>query len=471
MNNLDSLYINGAWTKSDADQKLSVVNPATEELVASVASATTGDVDRAVAAAKEAFPAWSATSVEERQKIIRAIVKGMQDRFDDLTQAVSSSMGCPEAVTRWLQVEGPIEALELFAQRMDDIEWSKELETSLVLREAVGVCGFINPWNYPLHQFIGKVGAALAAGCTMVVKPSEQTPLQDYVMAEIMAAAGVPAGVFNLVPGTGQVVGAHLSQHPDVDMMSFTGSTRAGIEVAKAAAPTVKRVTQELGGKSPYIITDTADLEAAVRYGVEDVMLNSGQTCTALTRMLVPESLYEEALVLAKNIAQAIPVGRSDQDFMGAMSSQAQQQRVLAFIEQGKSEGARLICGGNALKVDAKGYYIEPTIFADVNNQMSIAREEIFGPVLCMIPYGSLDEAIDIANDTPYGLSSGIFAADEPQALSIARRIRAGQCYINGAQFSYHAPFGGYKQSGNGREFSALGIEEFLEVKAIQRNT
>jgi len=470
MNNLDSLYINGEWTKSDADQILTVVNPATEAAVASVPSATTSDVDRAVAAAREAFPAWSATSVAERQSIILAIVKGMQDRFDELTQAVSTSMGCPEAVTRWLQIEGPIEGLELFAKHMDDIEWSQELASSLVLREAVGVCAFINPWNYPLHQFIGKVGAALAAGCTMVVKPSEQTPLQDYVMADIMAAAGVPAGVFNLVPGRGQVVGAHLSQHPDVDMVSFTGSTRAGIEVAKAAAPSVKRVTQELGGKSPYIITDTADLEAAVRYGVEDVMLNSGQTCTALTRMLVPESLYPKAIELAKTIAEAIVIGRDDQAFMGAMSSQSQQQRVLEFIEKGKREGARLICGGNALQIDGKGFYIEPTVFADVNNQMTIAREEIFGPVLCMIPYNDLDDALAIANDTPYGLSSGVFAADEAQALAIARRIRAGQCYINGAQFSFHAPFGGYKQSGNGREFSTLGIEEFLEVKAIQRN-
>ncbi|NIB39938.1 aldehyde dehydrogenase family protein [Pseudomaricurvus alkylphenolicus] len=469
MQNLDKLFFNGDWSASRGNEWLPVINPATETEIARVPAGTATDVDAAVAAAKAAFPAWSATTIEERKQLLVAIADGMQARFDELVDAVSSSMGCPAATAAWLQIEGPIEGMRLFADSLDQIEIEQTMGNSLVVREAVGVCGFINPWNYPLHQFVGKVGAALAAGCTMVVKPSEQTPLQDYLMAEIMADAGVPAGVFNLVPGRGQVVGSRLSQHPDVDMVSFTGSTRAGIEIAKAAAPSVKRVTQELGGKSPYIITPEADLAAAVRYGVEDVMLNSGQTCTALTRMLVHRSQYQQATEIAKGVAESLVVGTGEDAFLGPMSSSMQQQRVLEYIAKGQDEGARLLCGGKAQQVDGKGFYVEPTIFADVSNEMEIAREEIFGPVLCMIAYDSVEEAVEIANDTPYGLSSAVYADNEENALKLARQIRAGQCYMNGAQFSYHAPFGGYKQSGNGREFSVIGVEEFMEVKAIQR--
>lgn len=470
MNHLDKIFINGCWVESSGQETLEIINPATETLVARVPSGSSQDVDSAVAAAKAAFPAWSATGVEYRQQLLVAIAEGMQARFDELAQAVSDSMGCPLEVAKWLQVEGPIESMRLFAEHMDSVHWEEPMHDSIVIREAAGVCGFINPWNYPLHQFVGKVGAALAAGCTMVVKPSEQTPLQDYIMAEILADAGVPAGVFNLVPGTGPNVGVHLSQHIDVDVVSFTGSTRAGVEIAKAAAPTVKRVTQELGGKSPLIITASADLEAAVRFGVEDVMINSGQTCVALTRMLVPSSCYEEAVAIAKEVAESLVVGCDDQAFLGPMSSQLQQQRVMSLIEKGLQEGARLVCGGETLQIEGKGFYIQPTIFARVNNDMAIAREEIFGPVLCVIPYTDIEEAVSIANDTPYGLSSGVFAGSGSEALAIARRIRAGQCYLNGALFDARVPFGGYKQSGNGREFSHLGIEEFLEVKAIQRN-
>jgi aldehyde dehydrogenase (NAD+) len=470
MSNFDKIFINGQWIESRSQETLEIINPATETLVARVPSANSQDVDTAVAAAKAAFPAWSATSVQQRQQLLIAIADGMQARFDELAQAVSDSMGCPLGVAKWLQIEGTIEAMRLFAEHMDAVDWEEPMHNSIIVREAAGVCGFINPWNYPLHQFVGKVGAALAAGCTMVVKPSEQTPLQDYIMADILAEAGVPAGVFNLVPGTGQNVGAHLCQHIDVDVVSFTGSTRAGVEVAKAAAPTIKRVTQELGGKSPLIITAKADLEAAVSYGVEDVMINSGQTCVALTRMLVPSDRYEDAVSIAKEVAESMAIGHDEQAFLGPMSSRLQQQRVMTYIELGVEEGARLVCGGEAVQVDGKGFYIQPTIFADVSNQMTIAREEIFGPVLCMIPYADIEEAVSIANDTPYGLSSGVFAGSESEALSIARQIRAGQCYLNGALFDCHVPFGGYKQSGNGREFSSLGIEEFLEVKAIQRN-
>ncbi|MBU3068448.1 aldehyde dehydrogenase family protein [Aestuariicella sp. G3-2] len=461
------LYLEGQWLNASSNQTLTVINPATEALAAEVPLANAEDVDRAVNAARKAFAQWSQTSAAERKRLLLAIADGMEARKQDLTAAISVTMGCPEHIAGWLQVDGPIEAMRLFAEHTSLTEEIETVEGALVVRESAGVCAFINPWNYPLHQFVGKVGAALAAGCTMVVKPAEQTPLQDFIMAEILHDAGIPAGVFNLVPGTGIDVGEALCTHPEVDVVSFTGSTRAGIEVAKAAASTVKRVTQELGGKSPLIITDDADLQAAVQYGVEDVMLNSGQTCVALTRMLVPASRYDEAVAIAKEIAGGMTVGMHEEAFLGPISSQAQQQKVLDYIQIGIAEGATLVCGGKTSDAHSTGYYVEPTIFANVNNQMRIAREEIFGPVLCMIPYQDIDEAVEIANDTPYGLASAVYAGSEEGAVKIARRIRAGQCLMNGAVFNYHAPFGGYKQSGNGREFSAAGVHEFLEIKAM----
>ncbi len=468
MTSYQQLYINGQWVDAAADQTLSVINPATETVTAEVPRGGVEDVERAVTAARQAFTGWSQVSSAERKRLLLAIADGMQARRDDLVQAISTTMGCPEHIAGWLQVDGPIEAMQLFAEHASLTEEVEQLPGALMVREAAGVCAFINPWNYPLHQFVGKVGAALAAGCTMVVKPAEQTPLQDFIMAEILHEAGVPAGVFNLVPGYGSDVGEALCSHPEVDVVSFTGSTRAGIEVAKAAAPTVKRVTQELGGKSPLIITEDADLAAAVQYGVEDVMLNSGQTCVAMTRMLVPASRYEEAINLAKAAAEAMPVGMNDEAFLGPISSRAQQQKVLEYIQIGLDEGARLVCGGLESPVkEGPGFYVAPTIFADVTNDMRIAQEEIFGPVLCMIPYRDIDEAVSIANDSPYGLSSGVYADSDEAAIAIARRIRAGQCLMNGAVFNYNAPFGGYKQSGNGREFSAEGVHEFLEIKAM----
>jgi len=470
MKDLNKVFINGQWCDSLSGEALEVINPATELPVALVASANKADVDLAVAAAKKAFDTWSNTPSAERSKRIKAIAQRMEERKDELVTAISQTMGCPEHIAGWLQVEGPIEGMQLFSDHCHLTDITEEAGSSLVVKEPIGVCAFINPWNYPLHQFVGKVGAALAAGCTMVVKPSEQTPWQDYIMAEILAECGIPDGVFNLVPGAGAVVGEALSSHPDVNMVSFTGSTQAGIKVAQAAAPTVKRVTQELGGKSPFIITEDADLAAAVKYGVEDVMLNSGQTCTALTRMLVPETKYNEALAIAKEVAEGLQAGTEQDTFLGPMSSRTQQKRVLDYIRLGLEEGAELVCGGIESPLpEQPGYYVAPTIFGQVNNQMRIAREEIFGPVLCVIPYHDLEDAIAIANDTPYGLSSGVYAKDESAALAIARKIRAGQCYINGSFFNYLAPFGGYKQSGNGREFAGIGVEEFLETKAIQR--
>ncbi|GMG88526.1 aldehyde dehydrogenase family protein [Biformimicrobium ophioploci] len=469
MKHLDKLYINGAWVEPGSSEKLAVVNPFTEEVVAEVASGTASDVDKAVAAAKEAFRSWRNTSSEERERLINAIADRMEARADDLTRAISDSMGSPYHLARDIHVMGPIYGMRSFAARAKLMDESEKVNNSLVVKEPVGVCGFITPWNYPLHQFVGKVAPALAAGCTMIQKPSEQTPLQDYIMAEIMQEAGVPAGVFNLVPGTGPVVGAALSAHPDISMVSFTGSTRAGIEIAKAAAPTVKRVTQELGGKSPLLIAESANLEEAVKYGCDDVFINTGQTCTALTRMLVPESRYEEAVALAKANAEAVAVGGGDDAFMGPMSSARQKRVVLDYIQKGIDEGARLVTGGTDMpEGQARGFYVRPTVFADVNNEMAIAREEIFGPVISMIPYRDLDEALAIANDTSYGLSSGVFAGTDEEALAIARRLDAGLCFMNGGDFNYDAPFGGMKQSGNGREFGSQGLEEFTEVKAIQ---
>jgi len=468
MNTLNKLFINGQWVTSQSMQTFTVVNPSNETVIANLVCSNTDDVNSAVAAAKNAFTSWSLTTASQRSTIIKKIALEMERRKEELTTAISQTMGCPEHIASWLQIEGAIYAMELFAEQTHLTEEQELKQQCTVVKEPIGVCAFINPWNFPLHQFVGKVGAALAAGCTMIVKPAEQTPLQDYIMAEILADCGVPAGVFNLVPGTGQVVGEALSRHATVDMVSFTGSTQAGVKVAQAAAPTVKRVMLELGGKSPFIITEEANLAAAIKYGVEDVMLNSGQSCNTLARMLVPQSKYKQAILLAKEIAMSLSLGMDSDAFLGPMSSKAQQQRVLAYIQIGLDEGATLICGGIEPPSNLNaGYYIKPTIFANVNNKMRIAQEEIFGPVLCMIPYADIDEAIDIANDTPYGLSSAVFDKDDVGAIKIAKRIRAGQCMINGGEFNYHAPFGGYKQSGNGREFTQLGVEEFLETKAI----
>lgn len=472
MLNLNKYYIDGQWLNNTNGNVLDVINPATEVAIAQVACGDIEHVNAAVSSAKKAFPVWLNTSSKTRSDIIKKIASEMERRQDELVTAVSQTMGCPEHIANWLQIEGAIYAMALFADHTALTETQEQGEKCIIVKEAIGVCGFINPWNFPLHQFVGKVGAALAAGCTMVVKPSEQTPIQDFIMAEIIASVlaefNAPAGVFNLVPGTGPVVGDALSRHADIDMISFTGSTGAGIKVAQAAAPTVKRVMQELGGKSPFIITPDANLADAVKYGVEDVMLNSGQSCNTLARMLVPQALYDDAVSLAQTIAQSLKLGMTEDAFLGPVSSKAHQDRVLSYIQLGIDEGAKLVCGGLERPEGLdKGFYIKPTIFANVHNKMRIAQEEIFGPVLCMIPYKTMDEAIEIANDTPFGLSSAVFAKDDNAAIKIATKIRAGQCMINGGEFNYSAPFGGYKQSGNGREFTAMGVEEFLETKAI----
>ena len=466
----NKLYIGGRWVSAESQQTIDVVNPANGDLVASVPAAGEKEVDAAVSAAKQAFPAWSATSASERASVIHKICDVMEARKSELNDAIVSTMGCPVAFVDDIQVQGAIDSLRSFAALAPQVEQQTQHDTFITVHEAIGVCVLINPWNYPLSQLVGKLGPALAAGCTVVLKPAEQTPLQDLILADIVHECDVPAGVVNVVTGIGSDIGHALCSHPSVDMVSFTGSTQAGIKVAQAAAPTVKRVCQELGGKSPYIIAPGADLEAAVKYGVEDIMINSGQTCSALTRMLVPKADLPEIEQLA--IARAnewLPGDPQHPDtMMGPLSSKTQQGRVLSYIETGISEGATLLCGGTSLpEALAKGAYVMPTIFSNVTPDMAVAREEIFGPVLCIMPYETLDDAIAMANDTVYGLSSAVYAKSKEEALSIAMKLKAGQCLIQSAYFNTDAPFGGYKQSGNGREWGAEGLHEYTETKAI----
>jgi acyl-CoA reductase-like NAD-dependent aldehyde dehydrogenase len=466
------LYIDGAWQEPSGQGLAEVINPATEAVAGQVPLGDARDVDRAVAAARQAFASWSQTPSSVRAGYIGALARELEARADEMAAVITAELGMPVQWCRSVQVEGPLAGLEHYVEIAALMDEVREVGNSLVVREAVGVCAFINPWNYPLHQLISKLAPALAAGCTVVVKPSQETPLHAFLLAQMIDAIGLPAGVFNLVSGPGSKVGEALASHPEVDMVSFTGSTGAGVRVAQAAAPTVKRVCLELGGKSPLLIAEDADLAAAVRYGVQDVMINSGQTCTALTRMLVPASRYAEAVELARVEALSLTVGepQDPQSFLGPMCSAAQLRTVREYIRVGLEEGARLVCGGaEALPEHERGFYIRPTIFADVDNRMRIAQEEIFGPVLCLIPYTDEACAVQLANDSPFGLSSGVWAGTPQRALGLARQLRAGQCFINGGAFNYQAPFGGYKQSGNGREWGEEGLAEFIEIKAIQQ--
>ncbi len=465
------LFIDSAWVTPQGSGLAEVINPATEEVAGRVPLGAEADVERAVAAARRAFASWSRTPSSVRAGYIRALAEQLKARAGEMAGLITVELGMPVQWCRAIQVEGPIEGLESYADLAAHMDEVREVGNSLVVREPVGVCAFINPWNYPLHQLIGKLAPALAAGCTVVVKPSQETPLHAFLLAEMIEAIGLPAGVFNLVSGPGSKVGEALARHPDVDMVSFTGSTGAGVRVAEAAAPTVKRVCLELGGKSPLIIGADADLAAAVRYGVQDVMINSGQTCTALTRMLLPASRYAEALELAQAETEALRIGDplDPESFLGPMCSAGQRRTVRDYIRIGAEEGARLLAGGGEAPAGLeRGFYVRPTLFADVHNRMRIAREEIFGPVLCLIPYADEADAVAIANDSPFGLSSAVWTATRQRSLELARQLRAGQCFVNGAAFNYRAPFGGYKQSGNGREWGEEGLAEFVETKAIQ---
>ena len=474
MKSYSQFYINGGWVDSHSSTLTSVINPATEAQIATVPEGNAQDVDDAVMAARAAFESWSNTPSAERAAIIRRVSDLLEQRVDEIASVISAELGSPLAHAKAVQSEEPIEGMRMYADFCSMMDEDQKEGNSLIVKEAIGVCSFINPWNYPLLQIVGKVAPALAAGCTMVVKPSEVTPLNAFILAEIMDEAGVPAGVFNLVSGLGPVVGEAMCVHPEVDMVSFTGSTRAGVRIAELAAPSVKRVCQELGGKSPMIITEDLSAEefaTAVEYAMGDVMFNSGQTCTALTRLLVPASRLAEANAVAKAYVEGLKVGEpgDEEAFLGPMSSAQQRNTVLNYIQIGIDEGAELVTGGVERPAGfSQGYYVSPTVFSQVNNQMRIAREEIFGPVTCILPYQNLAEAITVANDTPYGLSSAVWAGSKDAGLAIARKLRAGQVYVNGGEYNFLAPFGGYKQSGNGREWGREAMHEFIEVKAIQ---
>ena len=464
------LYIDGAWTDPAERRTIDVVNPATEAVFARIAAGSAADVDRAVAAARAAFPGWAASSKADRLAVLEKIRAVYKTRFDDLVDAITTEMGAPLWLSKAAQAAAGMAHLGTMIEVLQRFEFQEVRGTTLIAHEPVGVCGFITPWNWPVNQIVCKVAPAIAAGCTMVLKPSEIAPIDAIILAEVFHAAGLPKGVFNLVNGDGPTVGQAIASHPGVDMVSFTGSTRAGILVAKAAADTVKRVHQELGGKSANIILDDADLKSAVKGGVRSCFSNSGQSCNAPTRMLVPRAKQEEAVAVAKAAAEATKVGdpRTDGTSIGPVVSRTQFDKIQRLIETGIREGARLVSGGPGRPEGlAKGYYVKPTVFADVRNDMTIAREEIFGPVLSILPYDSEAEAIRIANDTVYGLSGYVSSGDLAHARAVAAQLRTGNVHLNGAGPDFGAPFGGYKQSGNGREWGEFGFREFLEVKAV----
>ena len=472
MRECTKFYINGEWIEPQGRKTLEVINPASEAPCARISLGAAEDVDEAVKAAKAAFESFSRTSREERLEMLQRIIEAYQARYADLAAAISEEMGAPMKLAMSAQAASGLGHFQTVMEILKDYPFEEEKTGYDLVREPIGVVGLITPWNWPVNQIACKAAPALAAGCTMVLKPSEAAPISAYVLAEIIDAAGLPKGVFNMVNGTGQEVGAAISSHPDIDMVSFTGSTRAGVEVAKSAAPTVKRVAQELGGKSPNIILDDADLQSAVAHGVIACMMNSGQSCNAPTRMLVPQGKMDAVAEIARSAAEGVKPGAPDAEdtTIGPVVNETQWTKIQALIEKGVEEGAALVVGGPGKPAGLeRGYYVKPTIFAGVSNDMTIAREEIFGPVLSIIPYKDEDDAVAIANDTPYGLSAYVYGGDLERARRVASRLRAGNVHLNGANVNFTAPFGGYKQSGNGREWGALGLEEFLETKAVLR--
>ena len=462
-------YINGSWVDSESNEKIEVINPANEEIIGHVTAGTKGDIDRAVAAAFQAFSSFQYTSKNERMELLNNIISEYENRYDDFVQAITEEMGAPLWLSEKAQASTGIKNIHETLDALKDYQFEKPEGNYTLIKEPIGVIGMITPWNWPMNQITTKVSAALAAGCTMVLKPSEISPYCAMLLAEVFDAAGVPDGVFNIVNGYGPTVGAALSEHPDIAMMSFTGSTRAGIAVAQASAVSVKRVHQELGGKSSNIILDdVADLEKSVIGGAGHCFLNSGQSCNAPTRMLVSAKNYDKAVEVAIQTANSTTVGDPQGEFrIGPIANKAQYEKILRMIEIGIEEGARLVAGGiEKPEGYEKGYYVKPTVFADVTNDMTIAKEEIFGPVLSIIKYETEEEAIKIANDTEYGLA-GYVQGEPEHAKEVARKIRAGQVIINGGARGTGAPFGGYKSSGNGREHGLHGLEECLETKAV----
>jgi acyl-CoA reductase-like NAD-dependent aldehyde dehydrogenase len=467
----DKLYIGGEWVDPAGTGTIEVVNPSTEETIGTIPEGTAEDADRAVKAARAAFDSWSVTSPYERARYCEAIGAVLAERGDELAGLISSELGMPITLSRMIQAGLPSVTFSSQAELVEEIAWEEEVGNSLIVREPAGVVAAITPWNYPLHQIANKVAPALTAGCTVVLKPSEVEPLNAFVLAEVCDEVGLPAGVFNLVTGTGPVVGEALVSHPETDLISFTGSTRAGRRVSELAAQAVKQVSLELGGKSPNVILDDADLEQAVTDGVAKCYLNSGQTCSALTRMLVPRDKLEQAERIAAVVAESFTPGDpfTEGTMLGPLVSETQRERVCGYIEKGQAEGARLVTGGAEPPEGLdEGYFVRPTVFSDVTTDMTIAQEEIFGPVLAIMPYDDEEDAVRIANDTIYGLAGGVWSADEERAKRVAARIRTGQVEINGGAFNPLAPFGGYKQSGHGRELGRYGIEEFLTAKSLQ---
>ena len=471
MSSYDKHYYDGAWQASSGTETVAVISSSTEAEVARVPRGTAADVDKAVKAARCGFETWRRLSVEDRAQWLEKLAAAMKTRVPQLAEAISHEVGTALGYATKVQVEFPIMMIGMNAKFIREAKLEEELGNSLVIKEPVGVVGCITPWNYPLHQIVCKIAPALAAGCTIVLKPAEMAPVSAFMLAEAAHEIGLPAGVLNIVSGSGQVVGEAIVAHPDVDMVSFTGSLQAGRRIASVAGDGIKKVCLELGGKSAFVVLDDAPFDKAIAAGVNNCMQNSGQTCSAWTRMLVPRARHDEAVELAKAQLAKLTLGDPfDQNTrLGPLASAGQRDSVLEFIEQGKKEGATLVAGGGRPAEPAKGFYVEPTIFANVDNKMGIAQEEIFGPVLVIIPYDTEADAVAIANDSPYGLAGGVWAGTPERALAVAKQLRTGQVDINGGRFNVLAPFGGYKKSGIGREIGPLALEEFFQLKSIQR--
>ena len=467
----EQLYIDGKWIDSLGKGSIDVINPATEEIIGRVPVGSTKDVDKAVVAAKSAFDSWSKSSIEERIELLNALSNAFKERGEELAQTITSEVGTPIGYSRVAMVGTPRVVSRSYAKILEDYVWEEEIRNSIICKEPIGVCAFITPWNFPLHQIIGKVAPAIAAGCTMILKPSKEAPLSAFILAEILDEIGLPAGVFNLVSGHGSEIGDYMSSHPDVDMVSFTGSTGAGVSVSQSAAPTIKRVTLELGGKSANVALEDADPVLVAKKAIGACHQNSGQTCSALTRLIIPESMNKQVcdIIAEKNDSYLVGNPLDEGTRCGPMVSLRQQLSVTEYIQSGIDEGANLISGGLGMPDGIeKGFYVKPTIFANVTPEMKIWKEEIFGPVLVIATYNTESEALKLANDSIYGLSGGVWSKDSDRAVNFAKKIRTGQVSVNGGSFNVSAPFGGYKLSGNGRELGTHGLDEFLEIKSIQ---
>ena len=471
MHTREQLYIDGKWVDPVGKGSIEIINPATEEIIGKVPVGSSEDVDKAVHAAKLAFDSWSKSSIEKRIELLNLLSKAFKERGEELAQTITAEIGTPIGYSRVAMVGTPRVVSRSYAKILEEFSWEEKVRNSIICKEPIGVCVFITPWNFPLHQIIGKVAPAIAAGCTMILKPSKEAPLSAFILAEILDEIGLPAGVFNLVSGHGSEVGDYMSSHPDVDMVSFTGSTGAGISVSQSAAPTIKRVTLELGGKSANVALDDSEPSIVAKKAIAACHQNSGQTCSALTRLIIPESMNREVceIIAAKNNSYLAGDPLDENTRCGPMVSSKQQSSVSKYIESGINEGATLISGGLGMPDGlTKGFYVKPTIFADVTPNMKIWKEEIFGPVLVITTYKTEEEALSLANDSIYGLSGGVWSGDEKRAINFAKGMRTGQVSINGGAFNISAPFGGYKLSGNGRELGTHGLDEFLEIKSIQ---